>query len=395
MPVFIVTAINPAGNISTQHLQAGSRQQLEAMCAQQGLALLSVKSPLSFRIAVRPARKFDLIPFAQELLALQNAGLSISESLKGLHDKANDSQKPILSGLLEHIKQGQSFSAALGKYPEDFPALLRALVQAAEKTSNLPQAIERYLEYAHQADAVRRKITNAALYPSLLLLVGGGVLLLLMMYVIPRFAGVYEGLQGELPWLSEILLWWGRTMRDHAGAVMLVLAGGAWLAYRGIKNKHNQGRAFRLLLRNPRIAALWKGYRLGRLYRALGLLLTGGIPVQIALQQLEQLLGQHEVNQLAMVRQRISEGAPLSLALAQSDMTTEISLQMLAVGERTGSVGEMLTQTANFLETDTSKAVEAFSRIFEPLLMALIGLIIGVVVVLMYMPIFELASSLQ
>lgn len=95
------------------------------------------------------------------------------------------------------------------------------------------------------------------------------------------------------------------------------------------------------------------------------------------------------------VSQRISEGEPLSTALAESKLTTEISFQMLTVGERTGSVGDMLTKTAQFLEADTSKAVEAFSRIFEPLLMALIGLIIGVVVVLMYMPIFELANSLQ
>lgn len=361
----------------------------------QGLQVLSIKLPLQQRLASNTKSAFKLIPFAEELLALQKAGLSISESLKGLHSKANESQKPVLQGLMQSINQGQTFSGALAKYPDEFPALLRALVQAAEKTSNLPQAIEKFLEYAQQAHLIKRKISNAALYPSLLLLVGGGVLLFLLMYVIPRFAGVYEGLQGDLPWLSEVLLWWGRTMRDHAGWVLLALTAFAYSIYSLISNTANQHKVLQILLRNSRLANMWQGYRLSRLYRALGLLLSGGIPVQTSLAQVEQLLGEHEVQQLKKVSQRISEGEPLSTALAESKLTTEISFQMLTVGERTGSVGDMLTKTAQFLEADTSKAVEAFSRIFEPLLMALIGLIIGVVVVLMYMPIFELANSLQ
>lgn len=328
-------------------------------------------------------------------MALQKAGLSITESLNGLHSKANESQKPVLSGLMQSIQQGQSFSDALANYPNEFPTLLRALVQAAEKTSNLPQAIEKYLEYAQQADLIKRKISNAALYPSLLLLVGGGVLMFLLMYVIPRFAGVYEGLQGDLPWLSEMLLWWGRAMRDHAAWVFMALVALAFIIYSTIKNADYQRRVLQVALRNPTAARLWQGYRLSRLYRALGLLLSGGIPVQTSLAQIEQLLGLDEVQQLKKVSQRIAQGKPLSTALAESKLTTEISFQMLTVGERTGSVGEMLTKTAQFLEADTSKAVEAFSRIFEPVLMALIGLIIGVVVVLMYMPIFELANSLQ
>lgn len=395
MPQFTITAIDQSGVLQTQRMNAGSKQQAESLCVEMGLQVISVKLPWSQRFASNSRPSFKLIPFAEELLALQKAGLSISESLKGLHSKANESQKPVLSGLMQSINQGQTFSNALANYSDDFPALLRALVKAAEKTSDLPQAIEKYLEYAQQADLIKRKISNAALYPSLLLLVGGGVLLFLLMYVIPRFAGVYEGLQGDLPWLSEVLLWWGRAMRDHAGWVFMALAGLAYAIYSTIKNASYQRRVLQFSLRNPTLARLWQGYRLSRLYRALGLLLSGGIPVQTSLAQVEQLLGLDEVQQLKKVSQRIAEGEPLSTALAESKLTTEISFQMLAVGERTGSVGEMLTKTAQFLEADTSKAVEAFSRIFEPLLMALIGLIIGVVVVLMYMPIFELANSLQ
>lgn len=395
MPQFTLTAIDQSGAIQTKRINAGSKQQAESLCVELGMQVISVKLPLSQRFTSGTRSSFKLIPFAEELLALQKAGLSITESLSGLHSKANESQKPVLSGLIQSIQQGQSFSEALANYPNEFPTLLRALVQAAEKTSNLPQAIEKYLEYAQQADLIKRKISNAALYPSLLLLVGGGVLMFLLMYVIPRFAGVYEGLQGDLPWLSEVLLWWGRAMRDHAVWVFTVLAVLAYAIYSTIKNAHYQHKVLQLVLRNSTAAKLWQGYTLSRLYRALGLLLSGGIPVQISLAQVEQLLGQDEAHQLRKVSQRIAQGEPLSTALAESKLTTEISLQMLTVGERTGSVGEMLTKTAQFLEADTSKAVEAFSRIFEPVLMALIGLIIGVVVILMYMPIFELANSLQ
>ncbi len=395
MPQFTLTAIDQSGTIQTKRINAGSKQQAESLCVELGMQVISVKLPLSQRFTSGTRSSFKLIPFAEELLALQKAGLSITESLSGLHSKANESQKPVLSGLIQSIQQGQSFSEALANYPNEFPTLLRALVQAAEKTSNLPQAIEKYLEYAQQADLIKRKISNAALYPSLLLLVGAGVLMFLLMYVIPRFAGVYEGLQGDLPWLSEVLLWWGRAMRDHAVWVFTVLAVLAYAIYSTIKNAHYQHKVLQLVLRNATAAKLWQGYTLSRLYRALGLLLSGGIPVQISLAQVEQLLGQGEAHQLRKVSQRIAQGEPLSTALAESKLTTEISFQMLTVGERTGSVGEMLTKTAQFLEADTSKAVEAFSRIFEPVLMALIGLIIGVVVVMMYMPIFELANSLQ
>lgn len=395
MPQFTLTAIDQSGTIQTKRINAGTKQQVESLCVELGMQVISVKLPLSQRFTSGTRSSFKLIPFAEELLALQKAGLSITESLSGLHSKANESQKPVLSGLIQSIQQGQSFSEALANYPNEFPTLLRALVQAAEKTSNLPQAIEKYLEYAQQADLIKRKISNAALYPSLLLLVGGGVLMFLLMYVIPRFAGVYEGLQGDLPWLSEVLLWWGRAMRDHAVWVFTVLAVLAYAIYSTIKNTHYQHKVLQLVLRNSTAAKLWQGYTLSRLYRALGLLLSGGIPVQTSLAQVEQLLGQDEAHQLRKVSQRIAQGEPLSTALSESQLTTEISFQMLTVGERTGSVGEMLTKTAQFLEADTSKAVEAFSRIFEPVLMALIGLIIGVVVVLMYMPIFELANSLQ
>lgn len=395
MPQFTLTAIDQSGTIQTKRINAGSKQQAESLCVELGMQVISVKLPLSQRFTSSTRSSFKLIPFAEELLALQKAGLSITESLSGLHSKANESQKPVLSGLIQSIQQGQSFSEALANYPNEFPTLLRALVQAAEKTSNLPQAIEKYLEYAQQADLIKRKISNAALYPSLLLLVGGGVLMFLLMYVIPRFAGVYEGLQGDRPWLSEVLLWWGRAMRDHAVWVFTVLAVLAYAIYSTIKNTNYQHKVLQLVLRNSTAAKLWQGYTLSRLYRALGLLLSGGIPVQISLAQVEQLLGQDEAHQLRKVSQRIAQGEPLSTALAESKLTTEISFQMLTVGERTGSVGEMLTKTAQFLEADTSKAVEAFSRIFEPVLMALIGLIIGVVVVMMYMPIFELANSLQ
>lgn len=395
MQIFTVTAIDQSGIVQTRRLKASSLDEVEVVCAQQNLDVLLIKQHWVNHFSRKRGSAFQLIPFAEELLALQKAGLSLSESLSGLQSKANETQKTVLLGLLESIKQGQSFSGALAKYPDEFPSVFRALIHAAEATSNLPEAIERYLEYAQQADSIKRKISNAALYPSLLLLVGGGVLLFLLMYVIPRFAGVYEGLQGELPWLSEVLLWWGRTMRDHAIWVVFALLALAYSVHALLRSAKNQNRILQLVLRNPKISLMWQSHRLSRLYRALGLLLSGGIPVKTALTQVEQLLGADEVEQLRNVSQRISEGVPLSIALSESNLTTEISLQMLTVGERTGAVGGMLTKTAQFLEADTAKAVDAFSRIFEPLLMALIGLVIGVVVVLMYMPIFELASSLQ
>ncbi|MFN4329273.1 MAG: type II secretion system F family protein [Limnobacter sp.] len=392
---YLVTCINQSGQIDTKVQSAPSASAAELIWQRLGYTVVTVRESWRPALFTYTERPFDPIPLVQELMVLHRAGLSVPESLSALLSKATNAHAQTLQGLLASIEEGKSLADAMSLYPESFPKLLVAMIKTAEQTSNLPEALERYIDYADQVDVVKRKMKNAALYPSLLLVVGGGVLLFLLTYVIPRFAGIYEGLEGDLPWLSEMLLWWGRNLRDNGIYVFVIFAFGLGLAYKIAVHPAFKDAALSLLLQHHTVNRLWIGYRLSRLYRALGLLITGGIPVNTAFVQVEDLAGHEDTKKLRLAGEMLTQGKSVTAALTQAKLTTEVTSRLLNVGERTGSIGEMFNKSALLLEADTGKAVEAFSRIFEPLLMALIGIIIGMVVVLMYLPIFELANSLQ
>ena len=393
MPQFQLTVVRGNEAAGLLEVSAPNRHEAQNQAQQQGYEVLAIRGGRGW--AWHWPEKFPLLLFAQELLTLLRAGLNLVESLGGLAARPGAGQQTVINNLLADLREGKTFSTALARHPQAFPDLFCALVQASERTSDLPTALERYISYASQVEVLKKKLTNAALYPSLLVLVGGAVLLFLMTYVVPRFAGIYESLRGDLPWMSQALLWWGRALRDHAGWMLLagvaLSVAAAWAASRPAW----RAAALQRVLRWRRIGRYVEGFRLARLYRALGMLLEGGIPLAEALQRVVALLPLLQQQQLTQARQAIQEGQPASVALQRYGLAPNLALQMLVVGERTGNLGGMMQRIAEFFEADTSRALEAFVRLFEPLLMTLIGLVIGTVVVLMYLPIFELAGSLQ
>lgn len=393
MPSFKVSALDDRGGVVRLNQTAINAQDAAQQVQGQGYRVLAVKSSGWQWGTKRSA--FSIILFAQELLALLRAGLNLTESLSGLAQRADAQQKAVLNTLSQQLSEGQAFSQALMTRPDIFPDLFCALMAAAERTSDLPTALSRYIDYATQVETLKKKLINAALYPSLLLLVGGGVLVFLMTYVVPRFAGIYESLRGDLPWMSQVLLVWGQLLRQHGGLVLVfflgLCVGVVWL-WRQTSWRY---KLLHLVLRWPRVARYVEGFKLARLYRALGMLLEGGIPLLEAMRRVKRLLPRAEQMQLDLACQALQEGQSASTVFERYGFATPIAVQMLVVGERTGNLGGMLQRMAEFFEADTARALEAFARVFEPLLMALIGIVIGVVVILMYLPIFELAGSLQ
>lgn len=159
---------------------------------------------------------FSTLLFSQELVALLEAGLSIVESLNALAEKErNGDSRRILELLAEGLREGKSLSAALEKIPEVFPPLYLGIVRSAEHTSDLPQALNRYIDYQVRIDGIRSKLVSASIYPILLLAVGGAVTIFLVGYVVPQFAAVYQGAGRDLPWLSALLLRWGSFAGEH------------------------------------------------------------------------------------------------------------------------------------------------------------------------------------
>jgi general secretion pathway protein F len=363
----------------------------------QGLTVLNVRP--SGRLAgftLSRHSRFPVSMFSRELLSLLKSGLSLVEGLQTLEEKESKPEiRKVFSGVLKHLYEGESFSVAIAHFPDAFPALYVATVKAAERTSDLPQALSRYVAYQEQVEQVRKKALAASIYPVLLLMVGSLVALFLLGYVTPRFSSVYADNMERLPWASRVLMEWGTFVAEHAFNAFLLLAGLLALAAYSLSRPAIRASLSRLLWRMPGLGEHLRVFQLTRFYRTVGMLLSGGIPVVSALEMAAGLLQPELRLRLTAAAASIREGMPLSTSMERAGLTTPVAMRMLRVGEKSGNMGEMMESVAAFHDEETSRFVEWFTRLFEPLLMAVIGLIIGVIVVMLYLPIFELAGSLE
>lgn len=387
-----VKALGADAALVETELEAGSEDEARALAAARGLAVLSLRRA-GFE---RPHRgAFPLLLFNQELLALLRAGIPLAESLSALADKENrNATRTILASIHQALSEGRTFSSALASLPQVFPDLYVAIIRAAERTSDLEGALARYIAYQQQIEGLRGKLVSAAIYPVLLLGVGGLVVLFLLGYVVPRFAHIYEDVGGDLPLLSKLLLEWGQLVEAQAAplaSALLVLLVLAWAAARSRVVWEALGRQ---LWRMPFVGERLRVFQLARFYRTLGMLLSGGIPAVTALSMVAGLLSPALQGRLQLAIELIREGRGFSATLAEGGLTTRVAEHMLAVGERAGNLGEMLTRAAEFHEDYTAREIEWLTRLFGPLLMLFIGCAIGLIVVLMYLPIFQLAETL-
>ena len=372
--------------------EADARRQVEA----RGLFVSSVEPLRAGGLRKKRAGSLSLVLFSQELLALLTAGLGIVEALEALLEKeASDSTRAVLERLLGGLREGKRFSTVLSEQPDLFPPLYIGIVRAAEGTSDLPRSLSRFIDYQQRIDVVRAKIVSAAIYPCILLLVGGGVSLFLITYVVPKFAEVYQGAGRDLPFMSKVMLSWGKFAGEHTTMLLAGLGACAMLGLFAWRRLTRNGGLGRLLARLPGIGERIRIYELSRLYLTLGMLSEGGITIVHAIETVQSMVSSSVRASLIAARADIEAGQPLSTAFEAHQLTTPISLRMLRVGERTGDMGPMLTQSAAFYDGEISRWIDRFTRTFEPLLMAGIGLIVGAIVVLLYMPIFDLAGDMS
>jgi general secretion pathway protein F len=398
---FEVRALSADNLIETHSVEASDAGEAGRLLEQKRLQPLSIKAARgsgsqSAAFPGRSNKSFSLLLFSAELLALLEAGLSLVEAFEALLEKeSSPTSRSVLERLMRDLREGLRFSAALARQADVFPPLYVGIVRAAEGTSDLPRALSRYIDYQTRLETVRNRVVSAAIYPIILLVVGCGVTLFLMGYVVPRFAGVYQGSGRSLPWLSQLLLDWGQFVGQHTDTVfttvlLLALAAAYWLR-RFIRS----GRWVVFLTRLPGIGERVRIIELSRLYLTTGMLLEGGIPILAALDIVGHTVSPNTRAALFAARRIISDGGTLSQGFESSGLATPIALRMLRVGERSGQLGAMLTRSALFYEGESSRWIERFTKVFEPVLMTAIGLLVGLIVILLYMPIFDLAGTLQ
>lgn len=391
-----VRALSPENQIVVLVVDAQDEADARAQVKARGLHATRLAPVRALGRAAGSRGRISLVLFSQELLALLTAGLTIVEGMEALLEREGSAR---LRGVLERLRagllEGKRFSSLLGEQPDVFPPLYVGIVRAAEGTSDLPRALQRYVDYQARIDTVRNKLVSAAIYPSILLVVGGGVSAFLIAFVVPRFATIYEGTGRSLPWMSQVLLDWGKFAAAHGLALFAGVSGTAFVAGTLARAAIAKVGFVSLLQRLPVLGPHLRIYQLSRLYLTLGMLLEGGIPIVAAMQTANGTLSPSLREGLMRACTAVQSGETLSSAFQAQALTTPISLRMLRVGERSGELGTMLTQSAAFYDGEISRWIDRFTRMFEPLLMSAIGLVVGTIVVLLYMPIFDLAESLS
>ena len=394
---FRAKALRDPSSVEALVLDALDESDALAQLRARGYTVLALKAVRSLRPWPKSKRNtFPLTLFSQELLALLDAGLTVVDAFETLLEKeARPDNANVMRQVLGSMRDGHPLSYALQQNPQFFPPLYVATVKASEKTGDLIEALSRYVAYQTQVDVVRKKVVSASIYPVILLGAGALVTLFLMIYVVPRFSRIYQDMGTDLPFASRMLLQWGQLLQAHGMSVLIVFVALAAGAVYGLSQPQVRGWLMRRIWLIPAIGERMRVYELARFYRTVGMLLRGGTPIVVAMRMVSDLLPPTLRGDLDRAALSISEGRPISFAMEQNQLTTAVASRMLRVGERTGKMGDMMERIAAFYDDEMARWVDWFTRLFEPLLMAVIGLVIGFIVILMYFPIFELAGSIQ
>lgn len=391
------------GALQTLTVEAANVNEAKLHVTQQGYSVLSAEalrsgSPLAWSLRFHrsgPLRvsNRELTIFVEQLHALLQAGLSVIEVLETLHKGSRGQWGGVLAAIATQLRQGQTLSNAF-EHQALFPSLLIAMVRSAEVTSDLPQALARFLEHQRRTEQVRHQLSSVALYPLLLMSVGGCVILFLLLYVMPRFARVFESMN-NLPWSAQLMVSWSHLLKSHGLEMMIGVALLAAMFISMLAVPAYRARMLSRVMGMQPLARYLRTYFLARWYRTSGMLVEGGIPLPESLSLANQVLpGALQPGGQAVVH-AMRQGLAPSLAYIQAQMATPVAEQLLRAGERSGDVGLMLRRAAEFHETEVAKTLEKAMRVIEPLVMTFIGVGVGVVVIMMYLPIFELASAIQ
>lgn len=396
---FSVRKITAHNRVVSEVLEALDTSDAERMIQSQGEYLVHIKAHGDVNQFV-PAwlgggsEKFELTIFSQELLILLNAGLGLVESIEALNEKeSQDGRKQIFSRILNGLRAGKRFSSVLAEQEKIFPPLFLGILRAAEGTGVVPHALSRYIDYQKRIEVVSSKVASAAIYPSILLLVGGLVSLFLVGYVVPSFADVYQSSSRTMPWMSALLFSLGQFVSGQIKWLAIAVALVFMLAVVGWRSIGQRGGFVFVLSKIPKIGDRVRIYELSKLYLTLGMLLEGGISLSKALDTVVGVVSEPVAHGVKQAQQLVHSGMPFSKAFEFVQLTTPISMRMLLVGERSGNLGEMLSKAAAFYDDEITLWIDRFMRSFEPLLMTVIGLMVGVIVVLLYMPIIDLVGS--
>ena len=400
MPHYRYRAVQTDGTIVEGQAHDVSEPAARANLETQGLCVLQLDGSQSWKDAVtcRTGSRLslrDFLVFNQQFLALVKAGLPILRTLDILTERAiNPTFQHALQEVRERVRGGSAISEAMSCQPKYFPELYRSTIQSGEHTGNLVDVLQRYIAYAKLLIEVKAKVVKALAYPVFLVLIGTGVVAFLLTFVIPTFADVYAERNAALPGPTQMLLDLINGAVTWGPWILGGLAGLGIVGYFWSKTDQGQYRVHHLLLTLPLIGSIISHNQIIRFSRTLATILAGGLPLLTALSITANAMTNKVFSQaLVHATARVRDGMGLAASLKRENFLPRMTVEMIEVGEATGSLETMLEEVAEFHKSELDVHLNQLDWL-EPILLLLMGFVVGGIVVIMYLPIFNLAGAL-
>jgi len=373
---------------------APDEQTLRAELRRQGVAPSRIRKQRQGRKGGK-VNAADIAVFSRQLATMLAAGIPMVQAFQIV---GSGSDKPAVQKLILDVKAdiegGTSLHEALGKHPLYFDDLYVNLVEAGEQAGALESLLDKIATYKEKTEALKKKVKKALFYPAAVLAVAVIVTVVLLVFVIPQFEALYKGFGADLPAFTQFVIHISQFVQ-HDGIFIALVVGGAIWAFIYFKKRSKAMREFldRLILKLPIIGPILNKAAIARYARTLSTMFAAGVPLVEALESVAGATGNivYE-NAVLKMRDEVSTGQRLQRAMEATGLFPNMVNQMIAVGEESGSLDEMSAKVATFYEQEVDNAVDAMSSLLEPLIMLVLGVLVGGLVIAMYLPIFKLAS---
>lgn len=403
MPAYEYTALDARGRQEKGLLEGDTPRQVRQILRERGLSPLTVREVaekqarsggggLSFGLGGNSLSSTELSLFTRQLATLSRSGLPLDESLAAVSQQTESKKvQRITLGVRARVVEGESLGHALASFPGAFPPLFRATIEAGEQAGKLDYVLERLADYVERRQAMKSKILLATFYPAILVVVAISVVTALLTYVVPKVVNVFDSIHVELPWITRALIAVSAFLKHYGIYMVIAIAVALFLFARAMRSDDFKRSVHRRQLRLPLIGRLTRGANTGRFMRTLGILFGSGVPILEAMR-----IGSQVVENLPMrdaieiATRRVREGAPLNRSLAESKLFPPITLHLIASGEASGKLDEMLDRSAENQEREVETTIAALMAVFEPMLILTMGGIVLVIVLAILLPIFNL-----
>jgi len=339
----------------------------------------------------------DVALMTRQLATLLVAGLPLVEALGVLVDQADKKViKSLMADVREQIRGGKSLSAVLEQYPKEFSQIYVHMVRAGEASGALDQILFRLAEFLEKQLSLKHKVTNAVLYPALMLVVGIALLFFLMTFVVPKITAVFTNLKQALPWPTVVLMSISRFCADYWMILLGALAVAGWTLRRAINTDTGRTAADRLLLKVPLIGEVARMVSISRLASTLATMLGSGVQLLDALDVSKRVMNNRVLEQTVEdARKNIKEGETIADPLKRSGEFPALATHMIAVGERSGEIEEMLRRIGQIYDAEVDRVIARFTSLLEPIMILVMGVLVFFIVVAILLPIFEMGQMVR